>query len=372
MTLRFENLKCSTYLSPNDLFFNLFFGYCFAMKAVFFEAPGDAHVLKVGERPDPQPQGNQVVVDVQAAGVNHVDIWVRQGLPAYPVVTPHIPGADGAGVISAIGPESEGVSVGDRVVIAPGIFCGRCPYCLSGQDNQCDTFEILGAKRHGTYAEKVLVPDQNVVPLPDKFSYEEAAAFPLAYLTAWHMLTRAQLKRKETILIVGASSGVAMAAIQIAMLLGARVFAATTSPSKVPALIATNVDQVFLDDEKNDLVKLVHDHTKGRGVDVVLEHVGPATWKKSIQVVAKYGRIVTCGATTGPTVELELRRLFGRDVSIIGARMGTQREFQELCKAVFSGKLKPLIDKKFPLGEAAAAHQYMEEKKQVGKIILTV
>ncbi len=328
------------------------------MKAVIFEASGGPDVLKLAEVPDPKAKGNEVVVDLKAAALNHVDIWIRQGIPPYNVPPPHTPGADGAGIVSEIGPEAEGISVGDRVVVAPNIFCGKCAYCRKGQDNQCDSFEILGAKRAGTYAEKVAVPDQNVVPLPEKMSFETAAAFPLAYLTAWHMLvSRAQLKAKEKILIVGASSGVAMAGIQIAKFLGATVYASTSSSSKIAAIKAAGADEIYTD-QKN--------------MDVVMEHVGPATWTTSMKAVGKYGRIVTCGATTGPTVELELRSLFGRDVSILGARMGTQRDFQDLCKAVFSGKIKPIIDKSFPLAEAAAAHQYMEEKKQAGKILLTV
>lgn len=327
------------------------------MKAVIFDATGGPEVLKVGDLPDPTAQGNQVVVQMKNAALNHVDIWVRQGLPAYPVKLPHILGGDGAGIVTEVGPEAEGVSIGDRVVLAPGIFCGKCSYCLKGQDNQCDNFEILGAKRHGTYAEKVVVPDQNVVPIPDKFSFEEAAAFPLAYLTAWHMLIgRAQLKAKEKVLIVGASSGVAIAGVQIAKFIGATVYAATSSPAKIDAIKAAGADFIYNDEP---------------GMDVVMEHVGPATWPTSMKAVSKYGRIVTCGATTGPKVELELRSLFGRDVSILGAKMGTQREFQELCKAIFSGKIKPIIAKKFPLSEAAAAHAYMEEKKQVGKIVLS-
>jgi NADPH2:quinone reductase len=265
---------------------------------------------------------------------------------------------DGAGIVSALGPDAEGVSIGDRVVIMPGLSCGECGFCKKGQDNQCDSFEILGTKRNGTYAEKVAVPDQNVVPLPENISFETAAAFPVAYLTAWHMLAgRAQLKPKENILIVGASSGVAIAGIQIAKFIGARVFASTTNPSKIDMIKAAGADEIY---------------NGQTGMDVVMEHVGPATWETSMKAVSKYGRIVTCGATTGPKVDLDLRMLFGRNVTLFGARMGTQRDFQEVCKTIFPGKIKPIIDKVFPLAEAKDAHLRMEEKKQVGKIILSV
>lgn len=341
------------------------------MKAAFFTQPGDASVFQYGDVSEPQLQANDILIKLEASAVNHLDIWVRQGNPAYKVNLPHITGADGAGIVERVGPEAEGVSVGNRVLIAPGIFCGVCDYCRHGRDNQCDSFNILGAKRHGTYAEKVAVPDLNVVPLPDDISYETAAAFPLSYLTAWHMLEgRAQLKKNETILVVGASSGVAMAAIQIAKLKGATVLATTTSPDKAPKIKETGADDVFIDGEGKEWADWIKTKTKGKGVEIVFEHVGPATWEKSMKSLAKYGRLVTCGATTGPSVPLELRSLFGRDISILGARMGTSREFQDLCAAVFSGKLKPLIDKTFPLSEAAAAHRYMEEKKQVGKILL--
>lgn len=327
------------------------------MKAIVFEQAGGPEVLKAVEIETPKATGNLVVVDVKAAALNHVDIWIRMGLPAYPVKFPHTLGADGAGVVSEVGPEAEGVSVGDRVVIAPNIFCGQCAYCKKGQDNQCDSFEILGAKRPGTYAEKVLVPDQNVIPIPERMSFESAAAFPLAYLTAWHLLVgRAQLKPAERILIVGASGGVALAAVQIAKYIGATVYASTTNPDKIPAIRAAGANDIY----------------SNQTVDVVMEHVGPATWETSMKAVGKYGRIVTCGDLSGPTVQLELRKIFGRDVSILGGKMGTAREFQDLSKAVFSGKIKPIIDKTFPLDQAGEAHRRMEEKKQTGKIILTV
>lgn len=342
------------------------------MKAIVLNQAGGIDQLQLQDVTQPTAQKNEVIIRLQAAALNHLDIWVRQGNGAYPVAYPHILGADGAGVVSELGPDAEGVSVGDRVLIFPAISCGQCSYCRRGLDNQCELFEILGAKRRGTYAEFVAVPDQNVVPIPDSLSFEAAAAFPLAYLTAWHMLiNRAKLQPKEKVLVVGASAGVAVAAIQIAKSVGATVYAATTSANKAEKLKALGVSDVFVQDETTDMHKWTHKITEGKGVDVAFEHVGPATWEKSLKSLGKYGRLVTCGATTGPTATLDLRYVFSRNLSIFGARMGTQKDFQQLSRLVFDGKIKPVIDKTFLLHEAAQAHMYMERKQQIGKILVT-
>jgi NADPH:quinone reductase-like Zn-dependent oxidoreductase len=343
------------------------------MKAISIEAHGTADKLKLVDHPKPKPQGNEVLIKLHSAGLNHLDIWVRNGSPAYPVKLPHILGADGSGVVEELGPEAEGVSVGDRVLILPGISCGACEFCHSGKDNQCPSFEIVGAKRNGTFAEYVAVPDQNVVTIPESLSFETAAAFPLVYLTAWHMLVgRGQIKSEEKVLVLGAGAGVGIAAIQIAKLKGTHVYAVTTSANKVEMIKKCGADRVFIQNESEDFSKWIHKETDGKGMDIVVEHVGPATWDKSIKSLSKYGRLVTCGATTGPKVELDLRYVFSRNLSIFGARMGTQREFQELLPFIFSGKIKPLIDKTFSLEQAAEAQIYMEEKKQTGKILLKI
>lgn len=341
------------------------------MKAVFLDQHGGPEVLQYGDRPDPSVPNNHVLIRLKAASLNHVDIWVRQGLPAYPVQLPHILGADGAGIVEAVGLDAEGVEKGNRVLLIPGISCGQCRQCRRGEDNQCDTFEILGAKRPGTYAELVAVPDQNVLPLPDELSFEIAAAFPLAYLTAWHMLIgRAGLKTKETVLVVGAGSGVGIAAVQIAKWKGVRVLATTTSPEKVDKIKAAGAEEVFVTEPGKGFLKPVLKATESTGVDVVFEHVGPVTWDDSLKSLSRYGRLITCGSTTGPTVQLDLRYVFSRDLSILGARMGTQKEFQEIANVVFDGKITPVIDETFPLSEAQEAHRYMEAKKHVGKILL--
>jgi len=319
------------------------------MKAAVLYEHGGPDKLQMGEVPTPQPHKNEVLVRLAVAGINHVDIWVRKGLPAYPVTLPHVMGADGAGVVEAVGPEAEGVTEGDRVVIIPGLSCGSCAYCLRGQDNQCDTFEIMGTKRHGTYAEYILVPDQNVFSIPDNFSFEKAAAFPLAYWTAWHMLLgRAKLAPKEKVLVVGASAGVAIAAIQIGKWRDAKVLAVTTSPNKADKIKKMGANEVFVQEGGKGFSKWVLKATSGSGVDVAFEHVGPATWEESVKSLGRYGRLVTCGATSGPDVKMDLRYLFSRDLALFGAKMGTQKEFQELAALVFDGKIDPPPQGKCP------------------------
>lgn len=343
------------------------------MKAIVIEKTGGPEELKLGEFPTPKLRKNEVLVRLGAAGINYVDVWVRKGGAAYPVPLPHVPGADGAGTVAEIGPEAEGISVGERVAILPAIACGDCAFCRNGRDNQCDRFEILGAKRPGTYAEFVAVPDENVITLPDHVSFEKAAAFPLAYLTAWHMLIgRAQVKKGETVLVIGAGGGVGAAAVQIAKSRGARVLAVTSSPDKSDGIRKAGADDVYVIEGETAHGAWARDKTGGAGVQVVVETVGPATWNESLTSLAKYGRLTLCGVTTGPTASLDLRTVFGRDLSLLGVRMGTRREFQELARAVFSGAIDPLVDRTFPLAEAAAAHAHLEAKRHLGKIVLTI
>ncbi len=343
------------------------------MKAILINQHGAPDVLGVGEIARPEPKENEVLVKLAFAGINHVDIWIRKGSPAYPVKFPHIIGADGAGTVEALGKDAEGVSVGDRVLLFPGVSDGTCAMCRKGLENQCDNFAMLGAKRHGTYAEYISVPDSNVVAIPDDFSFEKAAAFPLAYVTAWHMLIgKAKLTAGESVLVLGAGSGIGAASIQIAKWKGAKVFAVTTSRHKVNKLKSLGADDVFFEEKDSDFSTWAIKHTDGRGVNVVVEHVGPATWEKSVKSLARYGRLVTCGATTGPTATLDLRYVFSRDLSIHGAYLGTQREFQDLCNVVFKGEISPTVDKIYPLEEAATAHDYVEGKQQTGKVLLKV
>lgn len=343
------------------------------MKAIMMSQPGNADVLKLSQIAPTTLKKDEVRVRLSYAGINHVDLWVRQGSPAYPAPMPHILGVDGAGHVEEVGPEAEGISVGDAVVIVPGIACGMCSYCQSGKTNQCDQFEIIGTKRWGTYAEQINVPDRNVVILPTGFPLDKAAAFPVATLTAYHMLMgRAQLQKGETLLVVGASAGIAIAAIQLAKRQGAKVFAATSSSEKIDLIKEYGADDVFVLGPSANLSQWVKQKTEMRGVDVVFEHVGPVTWNESLAACRKYGRLVTCGATTGPTVSLELRQIFSKDISILGARLGTEQEFHEVCKLVFSGEIEPAISNVFDLEQAAEAHKILEQKKQIGKILLKI
>lgn len=343
------------------------------MKAIVCENKGGPDVLKEVEKDTPVPAANEVLVKLESAGLNHVDIWVREGSAAYPVKFPHVLGADGAGTVEALGPEAEGVDVGDRVVILPGISCGSCAFCNAGVDTQCEQYQIIGTRRPGTYAEFVAVPDQNVVAIPESLGFEEAAAFPLAYVTAWHMLFgRAKLRTKENVLVVGAGSGVGTAAVQIAKWAGARVLAVTSHEGKKDRLLSAGAEAVTVWDGQSDFSKWTIKETSGQGAAVVVEHVGPATWKHSLKSVGCSGRLVTCGATTGPNADLDLRTVFSREITILGSRMGTQKEFQELCGPVFAGDIKPIIDKVYPLGEAAQAHAYLQAQEHVGKVVLKI
>lgn len=342
------------------------------MKAVTLTETGGPEKLVVADVPAPQPKSNEVIVRLKYAALNHVDVWLRTGAGAYPTQSGQIPGCDGAGIVEAVGPDAEGVAPGDPVLILPALSCGTCAYCRKGQDNQCENFEIFGTRRPGTYAELVAVPDTNVIPVPEHFSLDKAAAFPLAYLTVWHMLFgRAQLTKNDTVYVVGGGSGVGSAAIQLAKWKGARVFASTTDNDKAPRIKLLGAE-VVVSVSGLDPADWVLEKTGGKGVDVVVEHVGPATWTSSMKALGKYGRLVTCGATTGPTVTLDLRGLFSKDAAILGARMGTAKEFQDLCKVMFSGAVAPAIDTVFPLDKVADAHRRFDDHKHVGKILLKI
>ncbi len=331
------------------------------MKAAFIQEPGGPEKVLFGEQSNPVAKEGQVIVKVRACALNHIDIWVRSGSPAYKVPMPHIMGADIAGEVG-----------GRRVIVMPGLSCGRCHFCQMARDNQCETFKIVGAASHGGYAEQVAVPERNVFPMPSNLSFEEAASLPLTFLTAWHMLmTRAVLKRNETVVVLGAGSGVGTAAIQIAKYAGAKVIAVSSADDKLAKAKELGAEHT-VNGSQEDFSDVAKKVTEGRGADVVFEHVGPATWEKSVKALSPYGRIVTCGATTGPTVPLELRFLFARNLSILGSRMGTLAEFAQLLPLFEAGRLKPVVSKVFPLNEARAAHEYLEKQSQMGKVVLKV
>jgi len=338
------------------------------MKAVRFHQQGGLEVLKYEIAPDPKPDTEEVLLRVRAASVNHVDLWVRT---LYQVASfPHIPGSDAAGEIVELGHGVSNFSVGDRVVVYPGIPCGHCEYCLAGEDSACLNFGIFGVKTDGAYAELTVAKASNLLPIPNGISCEEAAAFPVTYITAWHsLITRAGLRAGETVLIHGAGSGVGTAAIQIAKLAGAKVIATSGSKEKREKAKSMGAEEA-LDYHYVKWPEKVRELTGGRGVEVVFDFIGPATFTGSIASLAKLGRLVSCGATTGADINFDLRNLYSRQISIIGAMLGSRAEFVLLLRLLADGELKPVIDRVMPLSEAAEAHRLMEQAGQFGKIVL--
>ncbi|HMB79233.1 MAG TPA: zinc-binding dehydrogenase [Vicinamibacterales bacterium] len=341
------------------------------MKAVRFHQHGGPEVLRHEDAPDPDLAPGEVLVRVRACALNRLDLWARQGLPGVQVPMPHITGSDVAGEV--VSSAAADVSMGRRVMLQPGVSCGRCAACLSGVDNECARYEVLGYLHHaGGYAEYVKVPVQNLISIPDEIDFVQAAAFPLTFLTAWHMLmTRARLKRGEDVLVLAAGSGVGQAAIQIAFLHGARVFATAGTDDKLERARSLGAFEV-IHHHRQDIAEEIKRLTNRRGVDVVIEHVGEATWAKSVRSLARGGRLVTCGATTGANGTINLNALFSKQLTIQGSYMGTKGELMRAARFFFAGQLKPVIDRTFPLAEAAAAHRRMEESGQFGKIVLEV
>ncbi len=337
------------------------------MKAVRFHEHGDLNVLRYEEVPDPEPGPGEVIVKVRGCALNHLDLFQRRGIPG--VRLPHAPGSDIAGeVISTTVPT---VKEGLRVMLQPGLSCGRCRACLSGEDNLCSSYDVIGYRSEGGYAERVKVPAGNVIPIPDQVEFNEAAAFPLTFLTAWHMLiSRASLRAGETVLVLAAGSGVGQAAIQIARLHGARVIATAGSDDKLARARDLGAHDV-INHYTQDIADRVRQLTGRCGVDVVCEHVGQATWIAAMKCLARGGRLVTCGATTGPQVSIDLRHLFAKQQSLIGSYMGTKGELLRAAELFFNGQFRPVVDRVFPLSAAAAAQRHMEQKEHFGKIVLT-
>ena len=341
------------------------------MKAVRFHQHGRPEVLCYEDAPDPDLAPGEVLVRVRACALNHLDLWARRGLPHVRIPMPHISGSDVAGEVASSA--AADVSAGRRVMLQPGVSCGRCSACLSGRDNECARYEVLGYLSHaGGYADYVKVPVQNLISIPDEIDFVQAAAFPLTFLTAWHMLmTRAKLKRGEDVLVLAAGSGVGQAAIQIAFLHGARVFATAGSADKLARARALGAFEV-IDHHQQDIADEIRRLTNRRGVDVVIEHVGEATWARSVRSLARGGRLVTCGATTGAGGAINLNALFSKQLSILGSYMGTKGELMRAARFFFAGQLKPVIDRTYPLRDAAEAHRRMEASGQFGKVVLEV
>jgi NADPH:quinone reductase-like Zn-dependent oxidoreductase len=342
------------------------------MKAVLFKEHGGPEKLIYEELPKPVVGAQEVVVRVKACALNHLDIWIRQGNPAYPMPLPHVSGSDIAGVVDEVGPQVEGVTVGQKVFVSPGVSCWKCEQCLAGRDNMCRSYGLVGAMMHGGYAEYVKVPARNVLPIPGSLSFEQAAAFPLVSVTAWHMLfSLADVKQGETVLVMGAGSGVGMMAVQMAKLAGAKVITSVGSDEKVEKAKSIGANEV-INHAKENIAARVRGLTTGHGVDVVIEHIGPDVWDVCMESLGKGGRLITCGATTGAEVKLNLRYVFSRQLTIKGSYMGTRAELVKAAELVGQGKLKPVIDRTYPLAEARSAQEHLLSRKFFGKIVLTV
>lgn len=343
------------------------------MKAVRIHQHGGPEVLKYEEAPEPSPIGpDDILIEVKATSVNHLDIWVRGGLPGMKVDFPRILGCDAAGIVRDVGTNVDKVRRGDRVMVNPGSYCGHCEYCLAGDASLCLSYGIIGEHGDGAYAGFVKVPGRSAVILPDSMSFTDAAAVPLVFLTAWRMLiTKAQLQPGEEVLIHSASAGVGTACIQIARRCGARVIATGSSDEKNEKARALGANEV-INHRSEDVAKRVRELTKKRGVDVVVDYIGLDTWPTSIQCLRRGGRLVTCGATTGYDPKEDLRHIFFRQLSIFGSTMGTQRELEAVFRCVARGELKPVIDRILPLSEAVQAHRLIEERKTFGKVVLTM
>ena len=342
-----------------------------SMKAVRFHSHGGPDKLVFEDAPLPVLAPGETLVKVQACALNRLDLWVRQGVPAYPVKLPHISGSDICGTI-VDGELPQGLGKGDEVVAYPGLYDPHGRAANAGRENLDPDFRLLGAHTNGGYAQYVAVPSRNLLRKPANLTHVEAASYGLTFLSAWHMLaTRAQLKESENVLILGAGSGLGTAAIQIARYQGAHVIASTTAAHKADKLKALGADEVIVG-HPQDLAPKVLDRTKGLGVDVVFEHVGPATWEQSMKVVCKGGRIVTCGATTGPEVPLILRQLYSREITLLGSMLGNLSELVRINKLMANGTFKPVVDRTFPLEKAREAQEALMAKEHVGKLVLEI
>ncbi|MHA1777840.1 MAG: zinc-binding dehydrogenase [Promethearchaeota archaeon] len=344
------------------------------MNAGYFAQHGDLSQIKIGELPSPAPSSHEILIKTEYAAVNHLDLFVLRGWPGLALKLPHVMGSDGAGVVVKIGSNVDNLQIGNRVLINPGIGCGQCEYCLNGQQSLCNHFVIKGEHVNGTFAEFFCIPEQNVMKIPDNISFEKAAAAPLTFLTAWRMLvSKAQVQPNDFVLVQGASGGVSIAAIQIAKIFGAKVIATTSSAEKVAKVKKIGADFVINYQETPDYRKYIYKEiTHKQGIDIAVDSVGKATFNTSVKLLNKGGKLVTCGATTGPKVEIDIRNLFWKQISLIGSTMSNNQEFRQVMQLIFDEKLIPQIDSIFPLEQLREAEQKLEEGTHFGKILIQV
>ena len=343
------------------------------MRALTLTATGSLDHLRLQDLPVPPLEApDQVRVRIHSAALNRLDLWVVHGLPGIQYRFPHVVGADGAGVVEACGPGVTRVRPGDRVMLNPGVSCGQCDWCLAGEQPLCPEFQLLGEHRSGTLAELVVAPEQNLAPVPVGMSWSQAAAFPLATLTAWRMLvTRARLMPGEWVLIWGIGGGVALAALRIARYLGARAIVTSSSDAKLARARELGAE-VTLNHATQDVAREVRSLTSRRGVEVVVDSVGQQTWEQSLRSLGRLGRLVTCGATSGPMVTTDLRKLFWYQWSILGSTMGSHEEFRRIAALAAQGELWPDVDAVFPLPRAREAFERLNAGEQLGKVVIEV
>jgi NADPH:quinone reductase-like Zn-dependent oxidoreductase len=341
-----------------------------ALKALYFEEHGGTDNLIHGDRPEPEPGPGEVRVRLKAAALNHLDLFVLGGIPGIPIGLPHIGGADGAGVVDAVGAGVDSSNLGAEVVFDPGLSCGSCEYCLGGEQSLCVRFGVLGEHNDGTLAEMVVVAADSLAPRPSHLSWAESAAFGLTFLTSWRMLiNRGRLRPGETVLIHGIGGGVSLACLQLAKLVGARVIVTSRSETKLERASELGADEAVIADDQ--VARAVRGLTGKRGADVVVDSVGEATWMQSLKAAAKGGRIVTCGATSGPNPAEEIRLVFWNQLSIIGSTMGSREDWRQLVSAVDTHGLRPVVDTEMPLAEGKTAYERLDRADQFGKIVLT-
>lgn len=341
------------------------------MKAVRIHQFGGPEVLTYEDVPASQPRKDQVLVRVKACSLNHLDLWVRQGLPG--VKLPHIPGSDIAGEVVEVGDYVSGIKPGQRVIVAPMHFCGRCVNCLAGLQNQCREFTVIGNAVDGGNCELYAAPAASIIPIPEALDFNQAASVPLVFVTAWHMLVGlAGVRPGQTVLVLGASSGVGIAAIQIAKMFHCRVIATAGSEEKLEKARTVLGADHGINHYKQKISEEVRKITNKEGVDIVVEHVGAATWEESMKCLKTAGTLVTCGATTGPSVGIDLRHLFARQLRVLGSYMGTMGELHDVLGHVFAGRLKPVVDRTFPMSDIRAAHEYLDKSRMFGKVIVSL
>jgi NADPH:quinone reductase-like Zn-dependent oxidoreductase len=340
------------------------------VKAIVHERFGGPDVLELRDVPDPECGPDEALVRVKACGINHLDLWVRRGLPGLRPEMPHILGNDVVGVIESVGEAVRHVKAGDKTLVLPTLSCGTCAYCMAGDDHLCREHDVIGRRRNGGYAEKVAVPAVNCLPYPGGLAFEAAAAVPLVFLTAWHMLVeRAALEPGEDCLVIGGGSGVGSAAIQIARLIGARVITTVGSDDKIERARQLGADQV-IQHTRQDIASEVRSFTGKKGVDVVFEHVGGSVLEKAVGALARNGRLVTCGATADNQATLDVNLLFGRHLTLLGSWLGRRSGLLAVLPFLSARKLRPVVDSVMPLAEARRAHERIEARSHFGKIVL--